>query len=195
MPIQKYVHGTSTLSTITENYGRIAPGSEFVGTQIWDFKDDGADSYLKIGVENTQIGVDPAATYYKSEVRHKRGMTTLRTCTIKGVATFPMGTTVWAAGFAYTMGNLVRPVLENGHWYQVTVAGTSGMTEPNWPITTGGTITSGGVTFTEVGMTGKCEFLDFQNADILEVENDIVVPGAAPATSVTLRGNYVVTWE
>lgn len=50
---------------------------------------------------------------------------------------------------AYTLGQRVKPTTPDGHWHEVTVAGTAS-TEPTWS-TTGGTVTTGGVTFIDRG--------------------------------------------
>lgn len=53
---------------------------------------------------------------------------------------------VWAANTAYLVGNAVYM---NGHVYECTVAGTSSGSAPAWPAS--GTVTDGGVTWTEAG--------------------------------------------
>ena len=54
---------------------------------------------------------------------------------------------VWAANTAYLVGSAVYM---NGHVYECTVAGTSGASAPAWPAN--GTVTDGGVTWTESGI-------------------------------------------
>jgi flagellar hook protein FlgE len=57
----------------------------------------------------------------------------------------------WAASTSYTAGTTISPPAANGHFYQCTVAGTSGATQPaNWP-TDGSTFTDGGVTWQDMG--------------------------------------------
>lgn len=51
----------------------------------------------------------------------------------------------------YTAGQRVVPITPNGHWYEVTVGGTSAGTEPTWP-TNGGTVVSNTVTFIDRGV-------------------------------------------
>ncbi len=57
----------------------------------------------------------------------------------------------WAAGAAYLLGAQRYPLTKNGYWFQVTVAGTSGASEPPWNATIGATTTDGGVTWECMG--------------------------------------------
>lgn len=54
----------------------------------------------------------------------------------------------WGASRAYALGDIVRPTSPNGWWYECTVAGTSGASEPTWSTTEGGTLTDGTATWT-----------------------------------------------
>jgi hypothetical protein len=53
-----------------------------------------------------------------------------------------LGTTVLG------LGTFVRPTVPNGFVYEVTTGGTTGASEPVWPVIAGNTIVSGTVTFT-----------------------------------------------
>lgn len=66
--------------------------------------------------------------------------------------------TAFQASHVYVLGDVVKPTTPNNHIYYVTVAGASG-SEPSWPTTTQGTVTSGSVTFTEHGTKGQIEFV------------------------------------
>lgn len=58
----------------------------------------------------------------------------------------------WRSGTAYTTSSYIIPTNFNGHYYKCTTAGTSGPAEPtNWPLNSAGTVTDGGVTWTESG--------------------------------------------
>ena len=57
----------------------------------------------------------------------------------------------WVASKVYVANELARPVANNGRFYRVTVAGTAGASEPVWPTTIGATVTSGSVTFIDMG--------------------------------------------
>ena len=41
---------------------------------------------------------------------------------------------IWIASTAYTVGKIVKPTANNGFIYKCTTAGTSGATQPTWPI-------------------------------------------------------------
>ncbi len=75
---------------------------------------------------------------------------------IEAIKSAHFGTAVaWAASTAYNVGDEVRPNVPNGHIYRCTPqAGTSGATEPDWPIVNEATVTDGGVTWQESGGSG-----------------------------------------
>ncbi len=52
-----------------------------------------------------------------------------------------VGTSAWAGSTAYALSDIAVPSTTNGYTYEITTAGTSGITEPVWPTTAGGTIT------------------------------------------------------
>ena len=58
----------------------------------------------------------------------------------------------WAASTAYVVGDKVYPTVRNGHYYEVTVAGTSDTAEPDWPTDDGDTVVDNTVTFAEAGV-------------------------------------------
>lgn len=63
----------------------------------------------------------------------------------------------WLPSTYYRVGTIVTPKTipsspNGGHYYRCISAGTSGTTEPTWPITTGGTVSeTGGPTWQESG--------------------------------------------
>lgn len=56
---------------------------------------------------------------------------------------------VFVPGAIYASGDYVIASTWNNRVYKCTTAGTAGGTEPTWPTTDAGTVTSGGVVFTE----------------------------------------------
>lgn len=55
----------------------------------------------------------------------------------------------WQATHAYSIGDVVAAVADNGHQYRCTTAGTSGGSEPVWPTDHGATVEDDGVVWTE----------------------------------------------
>jgi hypothetical protein len=67
----------------------------------------------------------------------------------------------WFAATVYPLGDVVVPTVDNGFYYKVTVAGTSGGSQPVWPTTIGLTVTDGGVTWQ---CTGGAALIGFTGA-------------------------------
>ena len=68
----------------------------------------------------------------------------------------------WRSGAVYAADALVIPTNFNGHYYKSS-GGTSGTTEPNWPLNNGGTTTVPDntiSTWTESGMPWTSDFLE-----------------------------------
>lgn len=61
----------------------------------------------------------------------------------------------WLASRTYKVGDLVVPVVANGHFFRCTTAGISGAGEPSWTTTPAGTTTDNTVTWTESNFTGN----------------------------------------
>lgn len=86
----------------------------------------------------------PAVTHLKNSIALQRVMENIRA----DYNIYPK----WRSGAVYTTGNNVIPTNFNGHYYNCTIGGTSGTSEPNWPETSAGGIipgTDGSVTWTE----------------------------------------------
>lgn len=64
-----------------------------------------------------------------------------------------MSAPTWQAATAYVLTDDVVPVTVNGYRYVCTSAGTTGSSEPDWPMTVTGTVTDGTVTWTCDGPT------------------------------------------
>lgn len=59
----------------------------------------------------------------------------------------------WQASTAYSLADRVVPTTPNECVYECTTAGTTGATEPTWPITPGATVSDGTVVWTCQGST------------------------------------------
>lgn len=78
---------------------------------------------------------------------------------------FGASASAWGASTSYTVGDKVIPVASpNGFYYQATVGGTSGSSEPSWPTAIGGTVADGGVTWTCEGTLDDDATLIYQSS-------------------------------
>lgn len=57
----------------------------------------------------------------------------------------------WRPSFAYALGTLIVPDPRDGFYYEATVAGTSGATQPTFPTVIDATVVDGGVTWKNKG--------------------------------------------
>lgn len=95
---------------------------------------------------------------------------------------------VWPASTLLILNDIYLPTTPNGHKYQVTTAGTTSGTEPTWPLTAGGTVVNGGVTFTEIGST-VLQQAGLTRANI--VKDSYKWPLGSRQSSVNqIKGNY-----
>lgn len=102
---------------------------------------------------------------------------------------------VWQSLHVYTLGTLRQPTVSNGFKYRVTTAGTSGVTEPTWPVVgIGSTVADGSVTWTFVGAHHpQTEIILALNSADLATNT----PGAPLNLGVTILGgvaNAVEIW-
>ena len=88
----------------------------------------------------------------------------------------------WAASTAYSIDTVVEPVTRNGYRYRVTVAGTSGSTQPTWPTTIGNTVTDGAVTWKCVSKISEFAWDDVLTA----VSTDLTALAAIGSETPTL---------
>jgi len=93
----------------------------------------------------------------------------------------------WKATRDYVVNNYVQPVTPNGDFsYRCTTAGTSGESEPTWPVVAGQTVNDGTAVWTAVangllGWTTTCAYLDCIGfncdsvADIQQITIELIV--------------------
>jgi len=108
---------------------------------------------------------------------------------------------IWQATHAYVVGDVVTPTIRNAHTYRVTVAGTTGSAEPVFPTSSGATVVSGSVTFTENGAdivpTARVFYGDGTNFLRLDpyvpgtLSGTIVMPDGYTAPEFTVMGQYL----
>lgn len=85
------------------------------------------------------------------------------TVTDGGVTWKESGNLIWQKSHAYSVGDIVVPVYNNGHFYRCTTAGTSGEKEPQYPSNpwrtgSGEPVDDGGVTWTEAGTVLESDY-------------------------------------
>lgn len=92
----------------------------------------------------------------------------------------PSGTpatySAWQATHAFAIGDQRRPNPANGHFYRVTVPGTSGGSQPTFP-TDGGSVIDGTAVWTDQGLipSGTSTFTDQDIQDALDARRTDVV--------------------
>lgn len=57
----------------------------------------------------------------------------------------------WSAGASIIVGQVKRPTVATGYYYQASNAGTTGGVQPTWPTTPGNTVNDNGITWTCLG--------------------------------------------
>ncbi|MBF0273472.1 MAG: hypothetical protein HQL98_15595 [Magnetococcales bacterium] len=70
------------------------------------------------------------------------------------------GAGVWEDVTAYVAGSYLKPTVTNGHYYKCVTGGTSGASEPVWPIN-GATVTDGTVVWRDLGTIIKTAGTDY----------------------------------
>lgn len=96
---------------------------------------------------------------------------------------------VWESNHAYVVGDIVTPTTANAHKYRVTTAGTSAASEPTFPTASGGTVISGGVTFTENGADVIATERTFYGDGTNFLKLDPYVPGTL-SVAITVPEGY-----
>lgn len=111
--------------------GRFTPASYAVITSDGAYANThtaGASAFTYVG-ESFGYQTDPAIQVYPLNIRQS----------------------MWVTGQSYAAGDYILSSDGNGRIYKVTSGGSSGGTEPNWPTTTGATVTVNGVSYEDVG--------------------------------------------
>lgn len=56
----------------------------------------------------------------------------------------------WTPNTVYALNDVIVPPIRNGHTYIISDGGTSGTTEPDWPLDVGDEVTLDGVTYMDI---------------------------------------------
>lgn len=113
-------------------------------------KDDGG-SFIMGYIEDNNVGSVEQGKEYKVVFQYQ--------ITVVGklsIGIYKTGT-IWTAETAYSVGDTVEPTIPNANncFYLCTVAGTSGVVEPAWPVVENGGVVDGTVTWATQYMDGK----------------------------------------
>lgn len=77
---------------------------------------------------------------------------------------------IWQGGFAYTVGDYLRPTTPNGYEYTAATTGQTGHEEPNWPQTVDETVEDGSIVWT-------CKAFGALGTDTIDTRSVTVDPG------------------
>jgi hypothetical protein len=97
----------------------------------------------------------------------------------------------WTASTSYSVGQFIVPTTFNsisgstGRVFYCSTAGTSGSSQPTWPTTIGGTVTDGGVTWTEA-----TNFI----GNGTHVPDEVTTTGSAYARQILANTQSSATW-
>lgn len=69
------------------------------------------------------------------------------------VTQVPLTLNTWQASHTYAAGDRITPTVGNGFYYQAVNGGTSGGTQPTWPIYLGETVSDNGISWEAKGYT------------------------------------------
>ena len=135
-----YNMGSGCTVQVTGSAGAITSPSLIVGGQGYP----AGVSNLMLIVSGGQGGIVVATT-------NAAGVVTAISGTVAaGGSGYATGTATFATTQSNTGGQVVVPTVPNGHYYLCTTSGTSGSSQPSWPIN-GGTVVDGTVTWTDIG--------------------------------------------
>lgn len=67
-----------------------------------------------------------------------------------------LAVTGWTASATKSLASLVKPVTENGYFYECTTAGVTDSAEPTWPAVPGGTVADGTAVWTCRAVAAAC---------------------------------------
>jgi len=99
-------------------------------------------------VESTVVELTAKAVKYEFEDTFLNGLGTAESKDFLGIDGMVVVHPAWAASTAYSLGDFVHATTFNGFRYECTTAGTSGASEPTWPLVEGDTVDDGTVTWT-----------------------------------------------
>lgn len=85
---------------------------------------------------------------------------------------------VWVASTTFTLGQVIKPTVDNGFVYKITKGGQTGVTQPTWNTVIGGTLTDGTIEYIAV------------KKEVTPTANNIILGGANDGTLANAGGNF-----
>jgi hypothetical protein len=148
-------------------------GLELVGTYYARLSPDDSGGPQDFGGKQADV-LPWLATFNEGDSPDISGADILVRC-IKRTTLQTVALTGWRSLTAYALGAREQPadaVVLAGclMQFEVTVAGVSGDTEPDWPTTVGDTVTDGTITWTNRGQLQRFEVKDPGGIDTIPVE-------------------------
>lgn len=89
----------------------------------------------------------------------------------------------WTGTAAKVVGDIVKPTVDNGFIYEVTISGTTGAAQPTWTTTEGNTVTDGSVTYLAIQIEKQPA-----TQEILGLANSVLPNGTNVADGA---GNFI----
>lgn len=104
------------------------------------------------------------------------------------VTAVPLTLNNWAASTVYVAGDRIKPTTGNGFYYQAVNGGTSGGTEPTWPIYLGETVSDNGISWEAKGYTNSASGWQASYDYIIGQQVSVTVGGVAYLFGVSVAG-------
>lgn len=156
------------------------------------------------GTSNNYIALNTASfatsLLFSGTAAPTSGATTLQLASGSGDASIPVSASVasttipWQASTAYVVGQIIVPV-SGGYTYVVTVAGTSGTTEPTFPTTRYATVTDGGVTWERTSSFATINDPGFLGSNIVAYQDGYFIFAKPNSNQVYASNIFALTFN
>jgi len=104
------------------------------------------------------------------------------------VTSVPLTLSNWASGTTYVAGDRITPTTGNGFYYEAINGGTSGGTEPTWPIYLGETVDDNGISWEAKGYTNNASAWQASYDYSIGQQVSVTVGGIAYLFGVSVAG-------
>jgi len=104
------------------------------------------------------------------------------------VTSVPLTLSNWQSGHTYVAGDRVKPTTGNGFYYQAVNGGTSGGSEPTWPIYLGETVNDNGISWEAKGYTNNASGWQSGYSYSIGQQVSVTIGGIAYLFGVSVAG-------